>query len=94
MPMLTCHHCGRGFRTRAFTMRFCSEACRDASVPKPERLPPYDRVISGPYVPNLTDDQLREIRARYAQGAMSCRRLAPDYGVCHTTILRVVKDRW
>lgn len=41
--------------------------------------------------PKLTVDQVCEIRARYAQGGVSYKSLAGDYGVGLTTILAIVR---
>lgn len=43
----------------------------------------------------LTPEKVRAIRARYAQGDISCARLAPEFGVYKSTIERVVnRKRW
>lgn len=41
----------------------------------------------------LTEDQVLEIRGRYAAGGVSQRALAAEYGVSHTTIRRVVSNK-
>ncbi len=42
----------------------------------------------------LTEEQVVEIRERYKAGGVSSRFLGRVYGVCHTTIQRIVKGRY
>lgn len=58
---------------------------RNGSRKHPNRLPRGERVASA----RLTDDQVREIRQRYAAGEQQ-QHIAPDYGVNRATISYIV----
>jgi uncharacterized protein YjcR len=43
----------------------------------------------------LTAEQVLTIRARYAVGDTTCRKLAPEYGVSLQTISKIVRrEKW
>lgn len=53
---------------------------------------PWSRPGTSKYAPKLTDDQVREIRARRAAGEL-CVPLAKEFGVTHRAILLVAKHK-
>lgn len=55
----------------------------------------HGHTVRGTASPNsrLTDDQVAEIRRRYAAGGVSQQKLADEYGVNQTTVSRVVSEK-
>jgi hypothetical protein len=45
------------------------------------------------HLTRLTDDDVRELRRRYAQGGISQRGLAAEYGIHHTTLQSIIHRR-
>lgn len=72
-----CDACGRPFTSR-YDSRFCSPACGWGEA--------------SPHA-KLTEDDVRDIRARYATGTVSMRKLAYEFNVSNPVIFAIVNRR-
>jgi hypothetical protein len=82
-----CRHCGKEFVRRA-PFLYCSEPCRRANVP-----PPFSRPrVRGEkhHRAKLSEDQVRDLRARYAAGQVSLSKLAAEFDVSTSTVAKVI----
>lgn len=105
MPMRVCPQCRMVFRTDDPERAYCSGACQKAHAPPRAR---NAKKASRPLLgarrgesnqgAKLTDDRVREIRARYdnrTRVPVTMRQLAAEYRVSPTAIYYVLKGaKW